>query len=70
MIYTSKQNIEYTNSSGRINRVNLLYQTQAYDLYIFLRLFDFNLVNLLIYKIKNRLLNLLSIKAIIKRTFC
>ena len=71
MIYTS--NAKYRDiqtSSGRINRVNLMYQTQTYDLYIFLRLFDLNFINLLIY-IKSRigyLIYYLS-RLIIKKNF-
>ena len=71
MIYTSKAKYrDIQTSSGRINRVNLMYQTQAYDLYIFLRLFDLNFINLLIY-IKSRigyLIYYLS-RLIIKKNF-
>jgi len=71
MIYTSKAKYrDIQTSSGRINRVKLMYQTQTYDLYIFLRLFDLNFINLLIY-IKSRigyLIYYLS-RLIIKKNF-
>ena len=71
MIYTSKAKYrDIQTSFGRINRVRLMYQTQTYDLYIFLRLFDLNFINLLIY-IKSRigyLIYYLS-RLIIKKNF-
>ena len=71
MIYTSKAKYrDIQTSYGRINRVSLMYQTQTYDLYIFLRLFDLNFINLLIY-IKSRigyLIYYLS-RLIIKKNF-
>ena len=71
MIYTSKAKYrDIQTSSGRINRVKLMFQTQTYDLYIFLRLFDLNFINLLIY-IKSRigyLIYYLS-RLIIKKNF-
>ena len=55
MIYTSKAKYrDIQTSSGRINKVNLMYQVQSYDLYIFIRLFELNLKNILIY-LKSRL---------------
>ena len=71
MIYTSKAKYrDIQTSSGRINRVNLMYQTQTYDLYIFLRLFDLNFINLLIY-LKSRIGHLIYYlsRLIIKKNF-
>ncbi len=50
MIYTSKAKYkDIQTSSGRINRVQLMYQIETYDLYIFINLFDFNIKNLFIF---------------------
>ena len=55
MIYTSKAKYrDIQTSKGRISRVQLMYQVQSYDLYIFLRLFDKNLKNIFIY-LKSRI---------------
>ena len=55
MLYTSKAKYrDIQTSKGRISRVQLMYQVQSYDLYIFLRLFDKNLINILIF-LKSRI---------------
>ena len=55
MIYTSKAKYkDIQTSNGRINRVELMYQIQTYDLYIFLRVFKKNFKNIFIF-IKSRI---------------
>ena len=55
MIYTSKAKYrDIQTSSGRINNIELMYQIQTYDTYIFLHLFDFTAINILIF-IKSRI---------------
>ena len=50
MIYTSKAKYkDIQTTSGRINRVQLMYQIETYDLYIFINLFEINIRNLFIY---------------------
>lgn len=71
MIYTSKAKYrDIQTSKGRINRVQLMYQVQAYDLYIFLRIFDKNYKNIFTY-LKSRLGYLLYYlsRLILKRSF-
>lgn len=55
MIYTSKAKYKDIQTyEGRISRINLMYQIETYDLYIFINLFDLNLKNLFIF-LKSRL---------------
>ena len=55
MIYTNKAKYrDIQTNSGRISKKALLYQIQTYDLYIFLRLFKTNPINLFIF-IKSRI---------------
>ncbi len=50
MLYTSKAKYKDIQTSfGRINRIQLMYQIETYDLYIFINLFEFNIRNLFIY---------------------
>ena len=45
MLYTSKAKYkDIQTSSGRINRIQLMYQIETYDLYIFINLFVFVLL--------------------------
>ena len=71
MIYTSKAKYrDIQTSKGRISRVQLMYQVQSYDLYIFLKLFDKNLKNIFIY-FKSRIgyLFYYILRLIFKRNF-
>ena len=71
MLYTSKAKYrDIQTAKGRISRVQLMYQVQSYDLYIFLRLFDKNLKNILIY-LKSRIGYFLYyfLRLIFKRNF-
>ena len=55
MLYTNKAKYrDVQTKEGRISRNALMYQIQAYDLYIFLRLFSINPINLFIF-IKSRI---------------
>lgn len=55
MIYTSKAKYrDLQTTSGRINKIELMYQIETYDLFIFIRLFKLNLKNILIF-IKSRI---------------
>ncbi len=55
MIYTSKAKYkDIQTASGRISSIELMYQIQTYDLYIFFQLFEINLKNIFIY-LKSRL---------------
>ena len=55
MLYTNKAKYrDVQTEAGRISRKALMYQIQAYDLYIFLRLFSINPINLFIF-IKSRI---------------
>tara|TARA_Y100000991_G_C21926218_1_gene328775 strand:+ start:78 stop:1082 length:1005 start_codon:yes stop_codon:yes gene_type:complete len=50
MLYTSKAKYrDVQTKTGRINTTSLIYQIQAYDYYIFLRLFELNSKNLFIF---------------------
>ena len=54
MIYTSKAKYrDIQTNQGRINKIQLMYQIETYDLYIFMNLFDKNIKSLFIY-IKSR----------------
>lgn len=55
MLYTSKAKYrDIQTSSGRVNKIDLMYQIETYDLFIFIRLFDLNFKNIMIY-IKSRI---------------
>ena len=55
MLYTNKAKYrDVQTEEGRISRKSLMYQVQAYDLYIFLKLFRINPLNLFIF-IKSRI---------------
>ena len=55
MIYTSKAKYrDIQTNQGRINKIQLMYQIETYDLYIFMNLFDKNIKSLFIY-IKSRI---------------
>lgn len=55
MIYTSKAKYrDLQTNSGRIKKIELMYQIETYDLYIFIRLFNLNLKNILIF-LKSRI---------------
>ena len=55
MLYTNKAKYrDVQTNEGRISRKSLMYQVQAYDLYIFLKLFRINPINLFIF-IKSRI---------------
>ena len=69
MIYTSKAKYrDIQTNSGRIDMINLMYQIQVYDLYIFLKLFNINLKNISIF-IKSRIGHLIinTIKLMYKK---
>ncbi len=71
MIYTSKAKYkDIQTNNGRINRIELMYQIQTYDLYIFIRVFKINFKNIIIF-IKSRIGHLLFYQArlIIKKEF-
>lgn len=65
MLYTSKAKYkDVQTSNGRINNISLMYQVQAYDYYIFFKLFKFNFVNILIFfksRIGHLILNILRL---------
>lgn len=68
MIYTSKAKYrDIQTSSGRIKKIALMYQIEAYDWFIFLKLFDFNLKYSLIF-LKSRIGHLIYnvLRSIIK----
>ena len=55
MIYTSKAKYrDLQTKSGRIKKIELMYQIEAYDLYIFIRLFNLDLKNIFIF-LKSRI---------------
>ena len=55
MIYTSKAKYrDLQTKSGRIKKIELMYQIEAYDLYIFTRLFNLNFKNIFIF-LKSRM---------------
>ena len=59
MIYTSKAKYrDLQTKSGRIKKIELMYQIETYDFYIFIRLFNLNLKNIFIF-LKSRLGHLL-----------
>ena len=50
LIYTSKAKYrDVQTNSGRINKIELMYQIETYDLFIFLRLFEPNTKNIIIF---------------------
>lgn len=50
MLYTSKARYkDIQTKSGRLSRIPLMYQIESYDWFIFLKLFKFNLKNVLIF---------------------
>ena len=59
MIYTSKAKYrDLQTKSGRLKKIELMYQIEASDLYIFIRLFNLNLKNIFIF-LKSRIGHLL-----------
>lgn len=71
MIYTSKAKYrDLQTDSGRLNKIELMYQIETYDLFIFMRLFELNLKNILIF-IKSRVGHLIYYLAslLFKRNF-
>ena len=55
MIYTSKAKYrDLQTKSGRLKKIELMYQIEAYDLYIFIRLFNLDLKNIFIF-LKSRI---------------
>ena len=55
MLYTNKAKYrDIQTKSGRISRISLMYQIQVYDLYIFLKLFKINPLNITIF-VKSRI---------------
>ena len=71
MIYTTRAKYRDVQTyQGRINPINLMYQIETYDLYIFIRLFDLNITNLFIF-LKSRLGHLLYyiLRLLLKKNF-
>ena len=71
MLYTNKAKYrDIQTQEGRISRKSLIYQVQAYDLYIFLKLFRINPLNLFIF-IKSRIGHLIYniARLIIRKNF-